>query len=144
MSTLTADDRYALMDVMLRYTKGVDERDMDLYRSCFADDVDVVGFGEENYKGGDAWTAFVVEALKAYGPTQHMLGPQLATLEGDVAHCRTDVQALHYMADAPTTTLTLWATYNTDMKKIGGDWKIIRHELVPRGTRIQTDQPPAE
>ena len=144
MSNLTADDRYALMDVMLRYTKGVDERDMDLYRSCFADDVDVVGFGEEAYKGGDEWTAFVVEALKAYGPTQHMLGPQLATLEGDVAHCRTDVQALHYMADAPTTTLTLWATYNTDMKKIGGEWKIVRHELVPRGTRIQTDQPPAE
>lgn len=32
-------DRIALMDVMLKYAKGVDERDMALYRSVFADDV---------------------------------------------------------------------------------------------------------
>ena len=136
---LSAEDRIALTDVMLSYTKGVDERDMELYRSCFADDVEVVGFGEEVYNGGDEWTAYVIEALKAYGPTQHMLGPQLATLEGDIAHCRTDVQAHHYLIDAPTTTLTLWATYNSDMKKIDGQWKIVRHELVSRGTRIQSD-----
>ena len=136
---LSAEDRIALTDVMLSYTKGVDERDMELYRSCFADDVEVVGFGEEVYNGGDEWTAYVIEALKAYGPTQHMLGPQLATLEGDIAHCRTDVQAHHYLIDAPTTTLTLWATYNSDMKKIDGQWKIVRHELVSRGTRVQSD-----
>ena len=136
---ISAEDRFALMDVMLSYTKGVDERDMELYRSCFADDVEVVGFGAEVYNGGDEWTAYVIEALKAYGPTQHMLGPQLAHMEGDIAHCRTDVQAHHYLADAPTTTLTLWATYNSDMKKIDGQWKIVRHELVSRGTRVQTD-----
>jgi ketosteroid isomerase-like protein len=68
-----------------------------------------------------------------------MLGPQLAELDGDIAHCRTDVQAHHYMADAPDTTLTLWATYNTDMKKIGGEWKIVRHELESRGTRVWKD-----
>ena len=31
-------DRIALMDVMLKYAKGVDERDMALHRSVFADD----------------------------------------------------------------------------------------------------------
>ena len=132
-------DRIALMDVMLKYTKGVDNRDLDLYRSVFADDVAVVGFGASEYHGGDAWTAYVKEALAQYGPTQHMLGPQLATVDGDKAHCRTDVQALHYLKDKPDTTLTLWATYETDMKKINGEWKITRHKLVPRGTRIQSD-----
>ena len=68
-----------------------------------------------------------------------MLGPQLATIDGDTAHCRTDVQALHYLIDKPTTTLTLWATYNTDMKRINGEWKIARHHLESRGTRIQAD-----
>jgi ketosteroid isomerase-like protein len=132
-------DRIALMDVMLKYTKGVDNRDLDLYRSVFADDVEVLGFGSETYHGGDAWTAYVRKALEQYGPTQHMLGPQLATVNGDTAHCRTDVQALHYLKDKPDTTLTLWATYETDMKRISGDWKIVRHRLVPRGTRIQSD-----
>lgn len=132
-------DRIALMDVMLKYAKGVDERDLDLYRSCFADDVEVLGFGDQTYHGADAWTAYVTEALERFGATQHMLGPQLATVDGDSAQCRTDVQALHYMKDAPDTTLILWATYETDMKRVDGDWKISRHRLVPRGTRIQSD-----
>ena len=130
-------DRIALMDVMLKYTKGVDNRDLALYRSVFTDDVEVVGFGANSYHGGDAWTAYVKEALLQYGPTQHMLGPQLATVNGDNAHCRTDVQALHYLKDKPDTTLTLWATYESDMKRVNGEWKISRHQLVARGTRIQ-------
>ena len=140
MSDQYVADRIALMDVMATYAKGVDERDLKLYRSCFADDVEVVGFGAETFHGGDEWTAYVTDALKRFGPTQHMLGPQLATIDGDKAHCRTDVQAQHYMADDPKTTLTLWATYLTDMVRMDGKWKIKRHELVSRGTRIQTDQ----
>lgn len=138
MSAQYVADRIALMDVMLTYAKGVDERDLALYRSCFADDVEVLGFGEETFHDADAWTAYVTEALEQFGPTQHMLGPQLATVDGDTAQCRTDVQALHYMKDAPDTTLTLWATYETDMARIGGQWKITRHRLLPRGTRVQT------
>jgi ketosteroid isomerase-like protein len=130
-------DRIALMDVMLKYAKGVDERDLALYRSVFADDVEVHGFAREVFRGADAWAAYVAKALEQYGPTQHMLGPQLATVDGDRASCRTDVQALHYLRDKPGTTLTLWATYLTEMRRIGGEWKIARHELVSRGTRVQ-------
>jgi ketosteroid isomerase-like protein len=131
-------DRIALMDVMLKYAKGVDERDMMLYRSVFAEDVRIVGFAREEIRGADAWMAFVEKALAQYGPTQHMLGPQLAVVNGDTAHCRTDVQALHYMKDKPDTTLTLWATYESDMQRMNGEWKIVRHQLVPRGTRVQS------
>jgi len=132
-------DRIALMDVMLKYAKGVDERDMALYRSVFADDVQIVGFAREEVRGATAWLAFVEQALSQYGATQHMLGPQLATVSGNTAHCRTDVQALHYMKDKPNTTLTLWATYESEMRRIDGEWKIVRHKLVPRGTRVQSD-----
>ena len=38
MSDQIVADRMACMDVMLKYAKGVDNRDLDLYRSCFADD----------------------------------------------------------------------------------------------------------
>ncbi len=131
-------DRIELMDVMLTYAKGVDERDLKLYRSVFADDVEVVGFGSEVFRGADAWTTYVEQALAQFGPTQHMLGPQLAAVDGDTAHCRTDVQALHFLKAAPRDTLTLWATYVTDMRRIDGTWKIARHELISRGTRTQS------
>ena len=129
-----AEDRIALQDVMLRYAAGVDERDMALYRGCFADDVVVVGMGPETVRGVDAWVSFVEGALERYGSTQHMLGPQLAFIDGDEASTRNDVQALHVMKDAPDTIFTLWATYRTDMRRIDGAWKIVRHELVSRAT----------
>ena len=130
-------DRIAVQDVMLRYAAGVDDRDMDLYRSCFADDVEVVGFGTEVYHGAEAWTAYVTKALEAYGPTQHMLAPMLATIDGDSADARTDVQALHYLKEPEGGTLTLWATYRSQMRRMDGQWKITRHELVSRGTKIE-------
>ena len=129
-----ADDRNALQDVMLRYAAGVDERDMDLYRGCFAQDVEVVGMAPEPIHGVDAWLEFVEQALSHYGNTQHMLGPQLATIDGDSASTRSDVQALHVLRESPDTIFTLWATYRTDMRRIDGEWKIARHELVRRAT----------
>lgn len=131
-------DRQACQDVMSSYAKGVDERDFDLYRSCFMDDVEIVGFGENTVHGGDAWTEYVIGALDAYSATQHMLGPQLATIMGDEADCRTDVQAWHLMKDPGNKTLTLWATYVTRMQRTPQGWKIKRHELVSRATSLQT------
>lgn len=131
-------DRQACQDVMASYAKGVDERDFKLYRSCFADDVEIVGFGETTMNGGDAWTEYVVGALDQFTKTQHMLGPQLATIEGDTAHCRTDVQAWHLMAKPDNQTLTLWATYVSTMQRTSEGWKITRHELVSRATSIAT------
>ena len=130
-------DRIALQDVMLKYAAGVDERDFDLYSSCFMENVEILDFGDSAIHGRDNWVVFVKEALNAYGPTQHMLSPQFATITGDDAHCRTDVQALHYLKDPEGEILTLWATYETDMKRIYGDWKISRHRLVSRGIRQQ-------
>ena len=133
----TVADRIAIQDVMSNYAAGVDERDLGRYRRCFADDVVIVGFGEGITEGADQWVSDVIGKLEVFGATQHMLGPVYAEIAGDHADVRTDVQALHYMANDPETTLTLWATYVTEMKRIDGNWKISRHELVRRGTRIQ-------
>jgi ketosteroid isomerase-like protein len=130
-------DRIALQDVMLKYAAGVDERDFDLYASCFLENVEVVDFGEGPINGRDEWVEYVKGALDNYGPTQHMLGPQLATIDGDNAHCRTDVQALHYLKQPEGEILTLWATYETDMIRTNEGWKISRHRLVSRGIKQQ-------
>jgi len=63
------------------------------------------------------------------------MSPQLATVSGDTASARTDVQALHVMKDGEGAMFTLWATYLTDFVRTGGGWKIARHELVIRGTQ---------
>ena len=133
----TLADRAAIQDVMLKYAAGVDERDLELYRSCFADDVEILNFGSQAYHGLDTWAEYVWAALEKYNATQHMLGPSLITIDGDSAEVRTDVQALHYLKDGDAETFTLWATYNTLMQRIQGHWKIKRHSLQLTGTKTE-------
>lgn len=135
MSETLIADRIALQDVMLRYAAGVDERDFVQYSSCFTEDVEVLGFGPEAFNGRDAWVAHARQALDAYGATQHLLGPMLATVDGDRAHCRTDVQALHAPKTRDGRLMMLWATYETDMIRTADGWKIHRHQLVRRAMR---------
>ena len=130
-----ADDRMQLQDVMLSYAAAVDDRDMAHYRACFADDVEILGFGEAIIKGADTWTAYVENQLEAFSSTQHLISPQLATVSGDTASARTDVQALHVLKDSDGAIFTLWATYFTDFVRTGDGWKIARHELVIRGNQ---------
>ena len=130
-----ADDRRQLQDVMLSYAAAVDDRDMARYRACFADDVEIVGFGEAVVNGADTWTASVESQLEAFSATQHLMSPQLATVSGDAASARTDVQALHVMKDGDGAMFTLWATYLTDFIRTADGWKIARHELVIRATQ---------
>ena len=129
------DDRRQLQDVMLAYAAAVDDRDMARYRACFADDVEIVGFGQETITGADNWTASVESQLEAFSATQHLMSPQLATVSGDTASARTDVQALHVIKDGDGAMFTLWATYLTNFVRTGEGWKIARHELVVRGTQ---------
>ena len=130
------ETRLAIQDVMTRYAAGVDDRNMEQYRNCFADDVEIVGFGAETLVGADNWVEDVESKLEAFGETQHMLGPQLVEIDGEHASTRVDVQAMHYLKSKPDSQLTLWATYLTDYRCINGDWKIVRHELVRRGTHV--------
>ena len=130
-----ADDRRQLQDVMLSYAAAVDDRDMARYRACFADDVEIVGFGEAVVNGADTWTASVESQLEAFSATQHLMSPQLATVSGDAASARTDVQALHVLKDGDGAMFTLWATYFTNFIRTADGWKIARHELVIRATQ---------
>lgn len=130
-----ADDRRQLQDVMLSYAAAVDDRDMARYRACFAEDAEIIGFGEETVTGADAWTASVESQLDAFSSTQHLMSPQLAAITGDTASARTDVQALHVLKDGNGAMFKLWATYLTDFVRKDDGWKISRHELVIRGTQ---------
>lgn len=130
-----ADDRRQLQDVMLSYAAAVDDRDMARYRACFVEEAEIVGFGEETVTGADAWTTSVEIQLDAFSSTQHLMSPQLASITGDTASARTDVQALHVLKDGNGAMFTLWATYLTDFVRNDDGWKISRHELVIRGTQ---------
>jgi len=135
-------EKLALQDLMLKYASSVDERDRGGYTSCFANDVTVVNFTDSPIHGREAWVDHVWALLAGFSSTQHLLSPVLATVSGDQAETRTDVQATHILADAEGAEgaeqlkpFVLWASYHTKMHRQDGEWKIVRHELAVRGTR---------
>ena len=126
-------DRIELQDLLLNYAAAVDERDIERYRACFTDDVEVINFGTQTYNGRDAWVNYVWNALEKYSATQHLLGPQFARIDGDIARTRCDVQAVHFLS-GEQGRFTLWATYHTDMRRSNARWLICRHELQVCGS----------
>tara|TARA_Y100001933_G_scaffold127615_2_gene127445 strand:- start:343 stop:765 length:423 start_codon:yes stop_codon:yes gene_type:complete len=132
---LSLEDRQALQDVMQRYAAAVDDRDLTAYAELFTEDVGVHGFADDVIEGRDAWVAFVTRALERFGATQHLLAPQLARATAAGAHCRTDFQATHELADRPERLFVLWACYETDLVRTPNGWRIHRHELVRRAER---------
>ena len=132
----TAAARMAVQDVIIQYAACIDERDFGSYRGCFADDCEFVGFGSEPIRGADAWVQFVQKTVEPFSATQHMLGPPQVRLAGEAASLRTDLQAQHFLREPRGRILTLWGTYRTDLVRTGGAWRMQRHELVVRATRM--------
>lgn len=132
---VSAEDRIALKDVLASYGAGLDDGDYDLYTSCFHPDVEVHGMGPQAIYGRDNWLEFVKKAMSRYSATQHLMGAQLATIDGDTASTRTDLQATHFLKDGENNMFVLWATYRSDMVKVDDKWCIKRHELVVRGSQ---------
>ncbi len=133
-------DRLAVQDVMIKYASSCDRRDMEEYGSCFAEDVVITGFGGTggDIHGRQGWVDFVAKALTRFSGTQHFLGNQRVWLNGDSAKLQTSVQATHFLADRPGTTLTLFATYHDDLVKRDGVWEITNHRLEPINTQLVT------
>ncbi len=130
-------DRLAAQDVIVKYANCIDDKEWELYRGCFAPDVEMVGFGPKPIHGVDAWMEFVETALETYRQTQHMLGPPRIEITGDRAHMRTDLQALHWASEPKGKLFSLWGAYRTDLARTGEGWVMTRHQLDVWDTRTE-------
>lgn len=128
-------DRLAVQDVLVRYAACIDDRDFEAYRSCFAPDVELPGFGPEPIQGIDAWIEFVRAAIEPFEATQHMLGPPRIELRDGQAQLRTALQAQHFHREPRGRIFSLWGTYHSTLVKADGAWRLRRHSLEVRATR---------
>ena len=67
------EDQVQIGDVLVRYATGIDQRDWELFRTCWTSDV-VADYGDiGEFTGVDAVTEFMVASHDAMGPTHHRL-----------------------------------------------------------------------
>jgi len=71
-STISPAARFEILDLINRYSTGIDTRDWDLFRSTFADAADV-DFGFAQWSGAEAFTIFMRDTHNPAGRTLHRM-----------------------------------------------------------------------
>ena len=113
-------DRAAIQDVLLRYARGVDRRDLDLVASCFTADAAYDGMLARGTIA-DALGALRV-AVTRYAGTMHFLGNQLIELDGDRARSETYALAHHQLPDGGLRVVAV--RYLDELVRRDGGWVI--------------------
>lgn len=131
--------REEIRDILHRYCKGIDRRDWDLVRACFADD-HVHKHGE--FEGpADEFVGFASEILKKVPATHHSISNVHIDLSEDGTKASTEANfvAYHYIeagvpdfGPVPTggkaTDWIVAGRYCDHLEKRDGSWIIVRRE----------------
>jgi SnoaL-like protein len=118
-------DRLAVREVVLRYARGVDRRDLALVASCFTADCAYEGTLASG-SIADALAA-LPERLARYARTMHFMGTQDVRLDGDRARCETACVAHHVLPDGGLTTVGV--RYRDDLLRGADGWRICRRAV---------------
>jgi len=121
-------DREEIRDVLFRYCRAVDRRDLELFRSVYHPDA-VHEHGSHAQKGQD-FAKLVVDSMVRFAATTHFLTNHRIDLRGDVAHVESYCLACHREErDDEKTDLVMALRYIDRFERRDGVWRIA-HRLA--------------
>ena len=124
-------DHERIREVVYRYARGIDRRDLDAVRACYhADATDDHG----TYSGGvDGFIDFVRDELERWPVTTHFIGNVLIELHGRRARVESYAHVTHRghpRDDGSVRDLTSGVRYVDDFEERDGEWRIARRGCV--------------
>lgn len=123
-------DEADVAKVILRYAQGIDRRDFDQVRACFAPDARVEG--TQHSGPVSDYLPKLLAGVETFPATMHFMGNQLREVDGDTA--RTETYAIaHHFADAAGTveSLVMGVRYLDELARTGdGRWVITHRRAV--------------
>jgi hypothetical protein len=141
-------DRAAISDVVHAYATGLDRRNWDLYRSIFADtiEMDFQSFGiPARIYDADDWTRDAKRLFAGFKATQHTSTNHVHEIHGDRAICISNMQAEHFVFREPNDGLddgadrwTIGGYYVNELVRTETGWKLAKVTLT---TTWQTGNP---
>jgi 3-phenylpropionate/cinnamic acid dioxygenase small subunit len=114
-----------IADVLVRYATGIDRRDWDLFRSCFASDCLAEYEGIGTWESADAITDFMVTAHAGMGPTMHRISNIAidVDVDGDRAVARSYVDGILMAADGESGFNPV-GFYDDELLRMPDGWRI--------------------
>ncbi len=129
MSALTADDRLAIIDLLARYCRCIDQKRWDELPTLFTDDC-AVDFGKVmgTHEGKDG----VANMARMIGSTGLMMRHYSTNvvIEGDGERVQVESYVLAYTGTAPGSLMATTGRYEDEMVKQGGRWLLRRRRGV--------------
>ena len=133
MSESREEQRHArqeIADVLVRYASGIDRREWELFRSCFADGCEADYGDVGDWKGADEFTTFMREMHEPLGPTLHRITNQTVELRGDdEATARSYVDALVKGPDNGSV-YRIAGYYDDELVSDVDGWKVTRRRFT--------------
>jgi hypothetical protein len=124
-------DQAEITAVLVRYAEGLDRRDLDAVRSCFAPDVQAEYAGVVLAPGVDALIEHV-SIVSSFVGSMHLMGNAVVDVDGDGAHstCRCVAYVLRETPDGVRLFMR-GLTYEDDWSRGVGGFRITRRRHVP-------------
>ena len=126
-ATTGSDDHRLITETVYRYAYGIDTRDWVLYRSIFADEIDI-DFSSYNGRPSqrmraDDWVAGVIPLFSGLDATQHTMTNPLVRIDGNTAVCRMYMQATHGLDHGNDDAwFTIGGYYTDRLARVGNGW----------------------
>jgi 3-phenylpropionate/cinnamic acid dioxygenase small subunit len=132
-------DKEQIAEVLVRYATGIDTKDWPLFRSCWADEIDVDYQQLGRFTSPDALTEVMTRLHENMGPTYHRLSNVVIAMDeaGDRATARSYVHAvLMLQPDDDTNWVDALGHYDDVFVRTADGWRI--SERVSRTARTLT------
>ena len=122
-------DHQHIVDVLTRYTTGIDRRDWPLFRTVFTDDC-TLDYGDiGSWHGVDAVTDFMEQSHAPAGHTLHRMTNHVIAVDGDTATARTYVDALVLAADN-ASGVNAAGFYDDELVRTADGWRVARRTFT--------------
>lgn len=121
-------DALAVRDLLYRYARGVDRRDLALVRACFAPGA--------RYEGALAhgtvedMLAALPAAMQRYASTLHVMGEPFVEWAADTARSTTPALAYHVLPDPPGGLCTVAVRYDDVLERTPAGWRIVARRVA--------------
>lgn len=129
MGSNMRDERLDVIDVLHRFARGLDTRNFPLYRSVFADEIelDYSSYRAENVGRwrADDWVARAARLFPGFHATMHSISNPIAVIDGEVAELTAYVQAHHVVVvDGVTRSYVIAGMYRDRLARTADSWRI--------------------